>query len=259
MWLLAFAIYFGFKWLTWWIARERIAHSAWRSVGYLFASPGMDANAFLDSRLHPRMPDVKSWWSGILKTTSGAILLWVLARLLPPDRALLRGWIGMAGLILLLHFGSLQIVTLAWQSLGIAAEPIMRDPLRSTSLGEFWGKRWNLGFRRLAHGLVFLPLSRVYGADAASFAVFAISGLIHDLVISIPAHGGYGIPTLYFLLQGTGSAIEHSSFGQGLGLGRGSRGWFFMMLFVLVPLPGLFHPWFVSRVILPFMHAIHAL
>jgi hypothetical protein len=97
-----------------------------------------------------------------------------------------------------------------WQSLGVKAEPIMSAPLRSTSLGEFWGKRWNLGFRQLAHELIFRPLHRTLGPNTAGFLVFAVSGLIHDLVISLPARGGYGLPTLYFLLQGTGVTVERS-------------------------------------------------
>jgi len=86
-----------------------------------------------------------------------------------------------------------------------------------------------------------------------------VSGLIHDLVISLPARGGYGLPALYFLLQGAGVTVEHTRLGKRLGLGLGSRGWCFMMMFLVLPVFGLFHPWFVLRVILPFMRAIHAL
>jgi alginate O-acetyltransferase complex protein AlgI len=89
--------------------------------------------------------------------------------------------------------------------------------------------------------------------------VFAVSGLIHDLVISLPARAGYGLPTLYFLLQGAGVTVERSRLGRRLGLGQGLRGWLFMAVFLTVPVLGLFHPWFVLRVILPFMQAIHAL
>jgi len=102
-------------------------------------------------------------------------------------------------------------------------------------------------------------LHRRLGADLAGFLVFVASGLIHDLVISVPARGGYGLPTIYFLLQGTGMTIEHSRFGKQIGLGQGWQGWCFMMLFLAGPLFWLFHPWFVVRVILPFMQAIHAL
>jgi alginate O-acetyltransferase complex protein AlgI len=135
----------------------------------------------------------------------------------------------------------------------------MSAPLRSTSLSEFWGKRWNLGFRQLAHELIFRPYYRKLGAEMAGLLVFVVSGLIHDLVISLPARAGYGLPTLYFLLQGVGVTVERSRLGQRLGLAHGARGWCFMAVFLTAPVYGLFHPWFVMRVILPFMRAIQAL
>jgi alginate O-acetyltransferase complex protein AlgI len=259
MWSLAFAIFVSLKWLTWWKARARISHPAWRSTGYLLAWPGMDAEVFLGVGQRIPSPPPKTWVWAALETTFGAVLLWVVARSVPQTKPLLRGWLGMVGLILLLHFGTFQMLGLAWQSVGVKATPIMSAPLRSTSLGEFWGKRWNLGFRQLAHELIFRPLHRRLGPDVAGFFVFVVSGLIHDLVISLPAGGGYGLPTAYFVLQGTGIRIEHSNFGRQLGLGRGWRGWLFMAVFVAGPVFWLFHPWFVLRVILPFMQVIHAL
>jgi Membrane bound O-acyl transferase family len=259
MWILSFAIYLSLKWLTWWRARSRIAHPPWRSAAYLLAWPGMDPEAFLDVRQCVAPPNASTWLWAALETTLGATLLWLVARYVPPERSLLRGWVGMLGLILLLHFGTFQMVALLWQNIGVRAEPIMFAPLRSTSLAEFWGKRWNLGFRQLAHQLIFHPLYRNVGPSPAGFLVFVVSGLIHDLVISLPARGGYGLPTLYFLLQGAGVTVERSQFGKRLGLGQGVRGWCFMVVFLTVPVFGLFHPWFVLRVILPFMRAIHAL
>lgn len=259
MWVLAFAIYISLKWLTWWRARSRIAHPTWRSVAYLLAWPGMDANAFLDKtgRAHP--PSVREWLWAFLEMILGAVLLWTVARHLSKRDHLLQGWAGMVGLILLLHFGFFQLLALFWRWLGVAAEPIMRTPLRSTSLAEFWGKRWNLGFRQLAHELIFRPTHRNLGPGLAGFLVFVVSGLIHDLVISLPSRGGYGLPTLYFVLQGTGVTIERSRFGEKLGLARGARGWCFTIVFLAAPLFWLFHPWFVMRVILPLMEVIHAL
>jgi alginate O-acetyltransferase complex protein AlgI len=259
MWILSFAIYLSLKWLTWWRARSRFAHPAWRSVAYLLAWPGMDADAFLDpgQLVPPAAPAVWLW--ATFETILGATLLWVVARSVPVGQPLLRGWVGMVGLIMLLHFGTFQMVALLWQSVGVKAEPIMSTPLRSTSLGEFWGKRWNLGFRQLAHELIFRPLYRGLGAGTAGFLVFAVSGMIHELVISLPARGGYGLPTLYFLLQGAGVMVERSRLGKRIGLGQGVRGWCFMLVILAIPAFGLFHPWFVLRVILPFMRAIHAL
>jgi hypothetical protein len=259
MWTLSFAIYFSLKWLTWWRARLRVPHPAWRSAAYLLAWPGMDADSFLDARESVRPPLASEWLWATCEAAVGAILFWFVARSVPQGRPLLRGWVGMVGLIIFLHFGAFKMVSLLWQSFGVKAEPIMSAPLRSTSLAEFWGKRWNLGFRQLAHELIFRPLYRNVGPEAAGFLVFVFSGLIHDLVISLPARGGYGLPTMYFLVQGTGVMIEHSRVGKKLGLARGACGWCFMMLFLTLPLFWLFHPWFVMRVILPFMRAAHAL
>ena len=70
MWTLAVAMYAGLKWLSWWKARHRIAHAAWRSVAYLLAWPGMDAEAFLDSSHHVSPPTYKRWYWAISKLHS---------------------------------------------------------------------------------------------------------------------------------------------------------------------------------------------
>ena len=259
MWTLSFAIFAGLKWLTWWRARTQVSHPAWRSIAYLLAWPGMDADAFLDASQCVPSPSSTAWLWATLETVFGAILLWIVARSLPAAEPLLRGWTGMLGLILLLHFGSFQLIALLWQTFGVKANPIMSAPLRSTSLAGFWGKGWNLGFRQLSYDLIFRPLHRTLGAQAAGLLVFLVSGLIHDLVISLPARAGYGLPTAYFLVQGAGITIEHTRFGKRLGLGGGVQGWLFMAVFVAGPAFWLFHPWFVLRVILPFMRAIRAL
>src|SRR5215471_1149375 len=160
MWVLSFAIFFSLKWLTWWQARAHTAHRAWRSLAYLLAWPGMDAEAFLDPAQRGSSAAASRWVAPAFKAGLGILLLWVMARAIPEREALLRGWTGLAGIILILHFGSFDMIALLWQHLGINAEPIMRAPLGSTSLAEFWGKRWNLGFRQLAHELIFRPAYR---------------------------------------------------------------------------------------------------
>jgi hypothetical protein len=259
MWALAFSVFAVLKWITWWQARNSVPHDAKRSFAYLFAWPGMDARSFLDSRAVALKPLGDEWfWAGF-KTIIGIVLLWVVARWIPSDEPLFRGWVGLFGLILLLHFGSFHLISLFWRSFGVAADPIMARPIKSRTLSEFWGKRWNLGFRQLAHDLVFRPLHRQMGVALAGFFVFLVSGLIHDLVISFPARGGYGLPTAYFLVQGLGVTLERSRTGSRLGLQGGVRGWCFMAIITAGPAFWLFHPPFVVRVILPFMHAIRTL
>src|SRR5208337_3836847 len=98
-----------------------------------------------------------------------------------------------------------------------------------------------------------------WGANVTGFLVFVVSGVIHDAVISLPAGAGYGLPTMYFMIQGAGVMVERSSVGKRLGLRQGARGWIFMAAFTAGPAFWLFHPPFIRRVILPFMQAIHAL
>lgn len=259
MWAISFSIFVSLKWLTWWKARFKVDHTALRSAAYLLMWPGMDGDSFLNAKSFAERPTARQWVAACSKTGLGAICLWFLARRVPLNMPLLRGWIGMLGLILSLHFGIFHILALAWQRIGVAAEPIMRAPLRSQSLSDFWGKRWNLGFSQLSHSLIFLPLYRQLGAGFAGFLVFLVSGLLHDVVISVPARGGYGLPTLYFAIQAGGVAFERSAAGKQLGLGRAPCGWFFMAVVTAGPAFWLFHPPFVRNVMLPFMKAIEAL
>jgi Membrane bound O-acyl transferase family len=259
MWTLTLSIFAALKWVTWWRARGLVPHTRMRSLIYLFAWPGMDAEAFLDRGDVPTRPSPVEWLWAASKTGIGIVLLWTVAKRVPPQELLLRGWIGLFGLIFFLHFGSFHLISLFWRTVGITAEPIMDKPIRSKSLSEFWGRRWNLGFRQLAHDLIFRPLHRRIGVASSGFLVFLASGLLHDLVISFPAGGGYGLPTAYFTLQGLSVMLERSRTGQRLGLQRGFRCWLFMLVVTAAPVFWLFHPPFVLHVILPFMHVIHAI
>jgi hypothetical protein len=218
--------------------------------------PGMDAGEFFEPCVRDRRIVPREWAAAIAEILAGGALIWIAARAIVPLHPMAAGWMGMVGLVLLLHFGSFQLLALAWQRVGIHAEPIMRRPLASQSLGEFWGKRWNLGFRNLSHALVFQPLQKRFGAAAGALGAFLASGLIHDLVISVPARAGYGLPTAYFLIQGLAALAERSRTGRRLGLGRDLSGRLWTALIVVAPLPCLFHPWFVMRVMVPFLRAL---
>jgi hypothetical protein len=255
MWLLAFALFFGCKWLTWSQAR-RAGKFTWRDAAYLFAWVGLDAKAFLGGETTPPTRSETVWAAA--KTVFGAALVWVVLPLIPNAPALARGWVGLVGLIFLLHFGSFHLLALFWQSLEINADPIMQAPIKSSSLGDFWGHRWNSAFNQLAHEVVFRPLFRRVGSACSTMAVFLVSGVLHDLLISMPARGGYGLPTAYFLLQGFGLLFERSRLGRGMGLRHGWPGRCFAIALTALPAFWLFHPVFVSRVIIPFLYAIHA-
>jgi predicted DCC family thiol-disulfide oxidoreductase YuxK len=261
MWLMASAIFLGCKWLTLGNASHRAGRVCpFRSMAYLFAWPGMDAARFLSPDLAPRgsrSEMMKSAALAVLRILLGALLIFATVRRV--TEPLLAGWIGMVGMILILHFGVFEFFSIGWRALRVDAVPIMSRPLRSTSVSEFWGRRWNAAFNDLAARLVFRPVARHTSVFAATLIAFAVSGLIHELVISLPAGAGFGLPTAYFIIQGLGVLAERGPAGKRLRLGSGITGWVFTMIVVAGPAYWLFHPPFVRQVILPFMKAIGAL
>lgn len=226
-----------------------------RTCGYLLLWPGMDPRPFFANSLNAVRPRWTEWATAIAKFFTGVALVTIAARYVSAS-PFFAGWIGAVGLLLMFHFGLFHILSVAWRHIGIAATPIMRTPLFAASLANFWGKRWNLAFRDFAHTFVFRPTHRRTGAAAATMLVFLASGLIHDLVISLPVKAGYGWPTAYFILQGAGLLFERTKFAARLGIGHGgivSR--VYTLLIVLAPIELLFHRPFIEDVIAPLLTA----
>jgi len=261
MWLIACGIFFGCKWLTLGNAIQRAGRvRPFRAAAYLFTWPGMDAARFLSSHLAPRSSRsemMRSAAPAVVRILLGTLLLFALARY--ASNPILAGWIGMTGMILILHFGLFELASIGWRALRVDAPSIMNRPLGSTSVSEFWGRRWNAAFNDLAVSLVFRPVARHTTVLAATLIAFAVSGLVHELVISLPAGAGFGLPTAYFLLQGLGVWAERSPAGKRMRLGGGIAGWAFTKVVVAGPAFFLFHPPFVRHVILPFMRSTGAL
>lgn len=63
--------------------------------------------------------------------------------------------------------------------LGITAPSLMRSPVLSTSVADFWARRWNVATSQLGfRPLFFLPLAR-YGIFPGLFAAFLASAVAH--------------------------------------------------------------------------------
>jgi membrane bound O-acyltransferase family protein len=258
MWLLALTVYATCKTLTW-SATSSAGAPRWKRAAYLLAWPGMNPAAFFTTGPATLCCFPAEWAGATANLLLGTSLVFVLARRLPPGHSLLTGWIGMTGFVLILHFGAFHLLSCVWRALDCQANPLMNRPMVSTSLAEFWGRRWNTAFRDLTHRFLFKPLAARFGARWAVLGGFLVSGVVHDMVISVPAGGGYGGPTLYFAIQGLAVVFERSKAGQGVGLGRGTSGRLFALSVLVFPLGLLFHRSFIARIINPFMHAIGAL
>ena len=258
MWLLAFTIFYWLK--------GRMFVDAWRSRGpttcgraaaYFFAWPGMDAAAFFvdpgTSQLHP----LREWLFAAVKTIFGWLLVFEVVPRVVDVSPLAAAWLGMTGIVFFLHFGLFHLAALAWRAVGVDVEPLMDRPLASASLTDFWSRRWNRAFRRAADRLVYRPTARRFGPVIAIVASFVFSGIVHDIVISVPAGGGYGLPTAYFAIQAAGILVAHSAFGKYWQLARGATGRVFAAVVVLAPVGLLFHGPFLLTVVLPFVQAIN--
>jgi alginate O-acetyltransferase complex protein AlgI len=230
-----------------------------RVLGYLFFWPGMRPQPFLVPRAAPTTDQRCLWIHGALYVGLGAVLLWIAPRYLSPEAPLwLRAWSGMAGLGFFIHFGLCDLLTAAWRDCGVPVERLFDRPALATSLADFWGNRWNRAFSGLARDLILRPLARGAGPRWVALAVFAFSGLAHELAISVSACGGYGGPLLYFTLQGLLLQAEkrfvtRSAVRRWAALGR-----LWTLAVVLGPLPLLFHLPFLERVVIPFLDAIGA-
>lgn len=227
----------------------------WRGAAYLFAWPGLNAPAFFGSmaRVGELVARPGELVFALTKMLFGLGLVFWATTHAWTEPGLIVGWVGMIGIIFTLHFGVMHVASWIWRRAGLNAPPIMNAPMRAVSLAEFWSERWNVAFADVARRFVFRPLARRWGALKAGGAVFLISGLVHELVISLPARGGWGGPTLYFALHAAGIAIERSRAGKAAGLGRGASGWLWTLGFTVLPLPLLFHAPFVERVIVPML------
>src|SRR5262249_45097988 len=149
MWLLAGTIFVGCKWLT--LRTAPVCHaSPGRQFAYLTLWPGLDAKAFLGESRSPR-PALSEWWFALAELGLGVVLIFGSCPLFFADQGLARGWVGIIGILFVLHFGLFHVLSLTWRAGGVMARPLMDWPILATSISDFWGRRWNTAFRDLTH------------------------------------------------------------------------------------------------------------
>lgn len=210
--------------------------------------PGMDAERL--SLRQPAGKEVGAWFGkGLALTLAGGGGIVMLALLYPRlDRNWL-GWLGIASLLTTIHFGVSGILTSALRLGNRPVAPLFDRPFASRSLSEFWTKRWNLAFVEMDRRFFLPALRRLVGRRKAVFGVFLVSGLLHEMAISYPAGAGWGGPLLYFAIQCVGLLLERRWRVH-------SRVW--ALVWVLAPLPALFHAPFRRTLIVPFFGWLYA-
>ncbi|KAL9319860.1 hypothetical protein ACSQ67_011699 [Phaseolus vulgaris] len=117
------------------------------------------------------------------------------------------------GIELVLALTAIPVRTL----LGFNLQPQFNEPYLSTSLQDFWGRRWNLMVTGILRPAVFHPVysisTRFVGPScafsSAVFATFVVSGLMHELIYYYltRAPPTWEV-TCFFVLHGVCTAAE---------------------------------------------------
>jgi Membrane bound O-acyl transferase family len=216
---------------------------------------GVQPRQFLvGERTAPDAP-IPTWRGLLVNVLTGAVLLWLVPRLLPAGTPWpIRFWIALVGLCFLSLIARFDFWALIFRAMGFAVEKLWDCPIAATSLGDFWGRRWNRIVPGFLREVIFLPVARRAGAKVALLAVFLYSGMYHEL-FSFMARSGYGGPTLYFLLQCLGVAIENSRRGRRFLRGRLwlARVWTFTV--VALPVGLVLHRRLVDEYLVPLLVA----
>jgi hypothetical protein len=222
-----------------------------RLVGFTGAWLGMDPRPFASPRTAPLPGAAALIRRGLLQGALGALLVVAAkAAWLTTGSRLAATLLLLPGLSLLVHFGLCNVLAGCWRNHGVACDALFRAPLASENLAEFWARRWNLAFSAMTSLAVYRPLAARLGRAPALMAGFALSGLLHELAISVPVGKGFGLPLVYFLLHGLLVLLERTLASSGLVLaGWVGRCW--TALWVLAPLPLLFHRPFLAGVVWP--------
>lgn len=114
--------------------------------------------------------------------------------------------------LLLAMFG-----TLARALIHAELEPQFDEPYLSTSLQDFWGKRWNLMVSNILRPTVFDPvrsistllIGRKWAALPGVFATFFVSGLMHEVIFyNFGRQKTRWQVMCFFIIHGASLAIE---------------------------------------------------
>jgi D-alanyl-lipoteichoic acid acyltransferase DltB (MBOAT superfamily) len=160
------------------------------------------------------------------------------------------------GLSLILHFGILNLATAAWRLLGVDVKELFRSPYKSKSLKEFWGRRWNIAFSEMTALIAYRPLKEKIGPNRALIASFLLSGILHEIAISFPVNSGFGLPLTYFAIHAFLMHIEGASVIVKKVVSHPILSHVWVLSWLVLPMPLLFHSNFVQFVLIPLRNEI---
>ena len=218
-------------------------------IAFLFAWPGVIPDYFRPRRPAQTIQPAR-FLSAWARTAAGAVSIVLLAVYAPRIPDWILGLAGVAAFLLTIHLGVGDLIPWLLRWAGFAVPLLFDRPWAATSLTNFWSARWNLAFVDMNRRLLLRPLARSFGRRGSRFALFALSGVLHELALSWSAGAGWGLPMAYFLLHGALVAAEER-------FHITNRAWTWFWL--IAPSPWLFHEPFRRTLIVPFYYWLHEL
>ncbi len=228
-------------------------------IGFSTAWFGMKPSVFEKRKATP-LPFTDPLTNGLLNIILGLAVLYLSLQAEGIDSALhllfITELLSLVAFSLILHFGILPVVTALWRIARIDAPLLFRSPSRALSLTEFWSRRWNIAYSEMTSVIAYRPLRPLIGRETALTLAFLLSGLLHEIAISLPVSSGFGLPMAYFILHAIAIRVEKTNtFSRILTRSRPlARMWVLSML--VLPLPLLFHAKFVALVLKPLRDVI---
>jgi hypothetical protein len=229
------------------LARRRGPGTVTGLALFLFAWPGVIPDYFRQRQPAQTIDAVRflAAWARMALGAASVVILAVYAPLIPGR---LLGLAGTAALLLTVHLGIGDLLPWLLRWAGFPVPLLFDRPWAATSLADFWSRRWNLAFVDMNRHLFLRPLYRHFGGQGSRFALFALSGGLHELGLSCAAGAGWGLPLGYFLLHGALVAVEER-------FRIANRAWTWFWL--IAPSPWLFHEPFRRTLIVPLFYWLH--
>jgi hypothetical protein len=220
-------------------------------LAYALGWPGMDPLPFEQLGKGKSMRHTTLATSGLISFIAGTMLLLLFACLLKYHvlHYYILCLLSFIPIVMIFHAGLFNIGAALWGLMGVQLSPLMDAPWKSDSVGSFWGRRWNIAFIQMTKITLFVPLARKGKSRLALLLSFFISGIFHEIALTLPVGSGYGLPMLYFILQSIFVLTERKFIPKLSPIGR--RLWTFACL--LLPFPLLLHPAFIHDIMLPFL------
>ncbi|PRP94782.1 MBOAT family protein [Enhygromyxa salina] len=151
-----------------------------------------------------------AWFVGHLALV---LVTWVAVFELAPGLRGVGRWALRWGVGLVLCYASIEtvhaLVLMIYRGFGLEFPRINDRPILSTTLSEFWGRRWNRAVSGWLHDNLFLPLARRRRATLGICAAFAASTALHFWFAWVPLDLVAGaLMASFFVVHGAGLLLE---------------------------------------------------